>query len=430
MNFKMLHPADRIVMIMSRIYNSGMTTTSGGNISVRDDSGTVWITPSGKDKASLRREDIVQILPDGSVRGEFAPSSEYHFHLSIYMCRPDINSVIHAHPASLCSFSVLHKAPDTSLIPDAASICGDVAVAGYAVPGSSELGDIIADKFSKDHRSVILSNHGVVVGGSDLYEAFNILETLDYCAKLETNAKRISGDIRKISDKHIALYRLRTSDVLEDYEPDDMGTEGLESSREMCRLISRANSRGLFSCTSGTFSSKLSDGTVLVTPYAVDRKYISPSDLVRVSDGKKEKGKSPSRSVVLHDMIYSCDPGIKSIIIARPPKIMAFAVTDADFPAETMPESVFLLRHVKKYPFGSSFMQPGMLSKEINSESPVCIIENDCVIVCGKTPLQAYDRLEVLESTASAIIEARSIGGEIHSFGKNEIELIERSMSL
>ena len=71
-----------------------------------------------------------------------------------------------------------------------------------------------------------------------------------------------------------------------------------------------------------------------------------------------------------------------------------------------------------------------MLSREINSDSPVCIIENDCVIVCGKTPLQAYDRLEVLESTASAIIEARSIGGEIHSFGRNEIELIERSMSL
>ena len=32
-----------------------MTTTSGGNLSIRDDNGDVWITPSGIDKGSLTR---------------------------------------------------------------------------------------------------------------------------------------------------------------------------------------------------------------------------------------------------------------------------------------------------------------------------------------------------------------------------------------
>ena len=69
MNFDMLHPADQIVMIMNRIYYYGMTTTTGGNLSIRDSEGTVWISPSGVDKGSLRREDIMQIKPDGTIVG-------------------------------------------------------------------------------------------------------------------------------------------------------------------------------------------------------------------------------------------------------------------------------------------------------------------------------------------------------------------------
>lgn len=52
MKFDLLHPADQIVMIMKRIYDGGMTTTSGGNLSIRDDNGDVWITPGGIDKGS------------------------------------------------------------------------------------------------------------------------------------------------------------------------------------------------------------------------------------------------------------------------------------------------------------------------------------------------------------------------------------------
>ena len=45
MNFSMLHPADQIVMIMNRLYYYGMTTTTGGNLSIKDSDGVVWISP-------------------------------------------------------------------------------------------------------------------------------------------------------------------------------------------------------------------------------------------------------------------------------------------------------------------------------------------------------------------------------------------------
>ena len=47
MKFELLHPADQIVMMMQRIYGGGLTTMSGGNLSILDSDGDIWITPSG-----------------------------------------------------------------------------------------------------------------------------------------------------------------------------------------------------------------------------------------------------------------------------------------------------------------------------------------------------------------------------------------------
>ena len=66
---ELTHPRDEIVRTMERIYRYRMTTTSGGNLSIRDDDGSVWITPARVDKGSLRREDVVRVRPDGIGRG-------------------------------------------------------------------------------------------------------------------------------------------------------------------------------------------------------------------------------------------------------------------------------------------------------------------------------------------------------------------------
>ena len=67
------HPRDEIVRAMERIYRYRMTTTSGGNLSIRDESGDVWITPARVDKGSLRREDVVRVRSDGGALPQTAP---------------------------------------------------------------------------------------------------------------------------------------------------------------------------------------------------------------------------------------------------------------------------------------------------------------------------------------------------------------------
>jgi L-fuculose-phosphate aldolase len=46
MSFQLLHPRDQLVATMQRIYAHDMTTTSGGNISIRDENDDMWITPA------------------------------------------------------------------------------------------------------------------------------------------------------------------------------------------------------------------------------------------------------------------------------------------------------------------------------------------------------------------------------------------------
>ena len=120
------------------IYKHEMTTTSGGNVSVRDENGDVWITPARVDKGTLRRQDIVRIDASGQCEGLHPPSSENPFHLSVYEARPDLRAVIHAHPGALVSFSICGQAPNTRVFPEAWHVCGEVAFAPVCTPGQQQ----------------------------------------------------------------------------------------------------------------------------------------------------------------------------------------------------------------------------------------------------------------------------------------------------
>lgn len=425
-----MHPADRIVTIMNRLYNYGMTTTSGGNLSVCDSDGTVWISPAGVDKGSLRREDIMQIKSDGTIVGPHKPSSEYPFHLAIYKARPDLKAVLHAHPPALVAFSVIRKIPNTALTPDAKFICGDIRMAKYALPGSKLLGENIAAEFAAGASTVMLENHGVVIGAPDLFKAFMAFETLEYCARLEINARSLGKVPHSLSEKHMAVYKLKVHPDMKQFVRHTRTSEELETRREMCELIHRAYENQLFTSSQGTFSKRLSDGSFIITPYAMDRKYLDPSDLVLIEENRCELGKNPSRSVNLHTAIYQKHPEINSIICAHPPHIMAFAITDEEFDARLIPESYILLKNVRKFPFGSSFMQPELLANEISIKNPVCIIENDCVIVCGTSLLNAFDRLEVMEYSAKSVIDSTKLGQPVVKISSDDVRDIEIAFKL
>jgi len=375
-------------MIMERIYGYGMTTTSGGNLSIKDENGDIWITPGGIDKGALTRKDIIRVKPDGTIIGDHKPSSEFPFHQLAYKSRPDFKAVLHAHPPALVAFSIVRRIPDINLVPNIHNVCGKVGMAEYGLPGSVELAEKIALELKKGFNTVILENHGIVVGGKNLFDAFMSFETLDFCARLEIDARTIGTPIALTKDG-MELSKNKHDISMEEFIPSSFNSEEREHRRVMCELIHRAYDQKLFTSTEGTFSRKLGENSFLITPYNVDRKYIQPEDIVRIDNGQKEALKTPSRSVMLHKAIYEKHPHINSVIIAHAPNIMAFAVTDVDFDSRTIPESYILLRNIPKVAYGTVFMENQKLAERFIPSVPIVLVKNDCIIATGNSLLNA-----------------------------------------
>ena len=424
MNFEMLHPADRIVMMMNRIYYHNMTTALGVNISVRDAEGTVWISPGGVDKGNLRREDIMQIKADGSIVGIHRPSAEYPFHLAIYKKRPDIRAVLHAHPPTMIAGNLLNLPPDLTLIPRLETHALQVSEVSYEIPGSSALGDKISMEFSRGANAVILERHGVVLGAPTLFEAFESFETLYVCSRIHRNAKAIGGTVRSIADEDIGQTSVFG---MESFIPLTHSSEELDARRELCEFIARAYEKQFITSSCGSFSCRLSDGSVLITPKSKDRQNLNPEDLVLIVNGKTESGKIPDATLNRHMAIYENDPRIGSMIEAMPKFSMAFAVTEKDLDLRLLPETYIALRNVRKYPWGSD---EKTVSRDITVKTPVAMIENDCVLATGMSLLKAFDNLEMLENSAKILTDAFIFGETPSGIDAEAFRELERAFNL
>lgn len=428
MNIQYIHPADQLVMFMQRIYDKGLTTTSGGNLSIKDGEGNVWITPGSVDKGTLTRADIICVKPDGTIIGPHNPSCELPFHQSVYRMRPDLNAVLHAHPAALVAFSIVRKCPNLDLVPSVRKVCDDIQIAKYDVPGSDALGKNIGEVFASGCDIAILENHGVCIGAKDMFTAFQRFETLNYTATLEGLAKKV-GKIRSLPADAYRISNTNYHNKMDDFVPNSRTSEELAARRDMITLIRRSYKMGLFTATHGTYSVRLADGSFLITPFNFDRAYLEEDDLVRVKAGMKEQGKIPSRAVRFHEAIYQKQPEIKAILQAHPVHSMAFAVTDATFDARTIPESYIQLRDVRKVPYDDIYVNPDVPASQLSPASPAMMVENSCVIVTGGSLLQAFDRLEVMEATANSIILSKEIGDIVH-ITEDEVEDLKVAFNL
>ncbi len=404
-----MHPREQIVTIMRRVYGYGMTTTSGGNLSILDDSGDIWITPGGIDKGGLVESDIIRMRGDTVVEGIHKPSSEYPFHRAIYAARRDIRAVLHAHPAALVAFSLVRRIPDTSIIPQARAVCGTVGWAPYAIPGSEELGRNLAGAFAQGFDTVLLENHGVATGGRDLLEAFQRFETLDFCARTLINAS-VLGPARGLSPEQIALAEQGKNQRLPEIEPASRSSQELSLRRELRDLVHRAYRQRLMTSTEGTVSARVDADSFLISPFGVDRMDIDSSDFVLIRGGKRERGSLPSRAVVLHNEIYAATPGVNAVVSAQAPASTAFSVTSTRLDSAIIPESFVTLRTIPLHAFGRQYTDEKSLAREITQRAPVALLANDAVLTTGESLTQAFDRLEVTEFSARAILSAMKIG--------------------
>lgn len=155
----------------------GLNRGTSGNVSVRDGDGFL-ITPTGLPYDSLTPGDLPRMALDGTWQGDRKPSSEWRFHRDLYVARPDIGAVLHAHSPFAVSLACLRRdiPPFHYMI---ARFGGEtIRCADYAIFGSAAL-SAAAMAAMENRKGCLLANHGLLVAGRDLAEAFTLAVELE-----------------------------------------------------------------------------------------------------------------------------------------------------------------------------------------------------------------------------------------------------------
>jgi L-fuculose-phosphate aldolase len=193
-NTKYRKERKEVASFMRRLYSRGLTTTSGGNVSLRMNDDIIAITPSATDKGRMKWKEVgvINILGE-NLTPELKPSIESEMHLSIYRKNNKIKAIVHAHPVFASSFTAMKCKINTNLTAEAYAILGEPLMVQYALMGTMELADLVAENILKSDI-LMLENHGVLATGTNLLQAFDKIEVLENAAKMtlivETTKKK------------------------------------------------------------------------------------------------------------------------------------------------------------------------------------------------------------------------------------------------
>lgn len=186
----------------------GYTPGVSGNISARYGENVV-ITSSGSANGYLEDSEFSVIDFDGNyVSGNPKPSSEKFLHLEFYKKRADINYIMHVHSPYLTAFAASGVALEDAISPEIVYCFSKIPLAKYALPGSNELVEKTAIYF-EDYDIVLLGNHGVIVGGATMKQAYLNLELVEEYAKTIICAKILGGAKILPEDEVKKIYSLK-----------------------------------------------------------------------------------------------------------------------------------------------------------------------------------------------------------------------------
>ena len=214
----------QICEIGKRIYNKGMVASNDGNISVKISDNEFLCTPTGVSKGFMTPEYICKVDANGNViqaNPGFKPSSEIKMHMRVYRERPDVKSVVHAHPMYATSFAIAGIPLTEPIMPEAVIALGCVPIAEYGTPSTEEIPDAVS-KYVQHFDAVLLANHGALTFSDSLLNAYHKMESVEFYAQLLYQAKMLGG-AQPLSDSQVQrLYEIRRAFGLKGKHPADV----------------------------------------------------------------------------------------------------------------------------------------------------------------------------------------------------------------
>ncbi len=208
-----MHPEERfradIVEVGRRLHARSYVASNDGNISIRVDNDRLLTTPKGVSKGFMTPDMMVVTDLEGTkVAGDRDPSSELPMHLAVYHNRPDVKSVVHAHPPTATGFAVAGIPLDRAVLAEVVTTLGSIPIAEYGTPSTPELAEAVR-KFIKAHDGLLLANHGALTIAGDVFAAYYKMETIEHFARISVVARLLGGERMLSREEVMRLQDLR-----------------------------------------------------------------------------------------------------------------------------------------------------------------------------------------------------------------------------
>jgi len=198
---------EELVQVVNELYATGLITATGGNVSVRiPGTEQVLITPSQLFKGDLRPGVLVRIDMEGHALDPdaLAPSSEWPMHCAVYRARPNVEAIVHAHApqATILGLSGLPFLP----ISTESAFLGDVPRVPFILPGTKELAQAVVEALGSG-AAVLMQNHGLMVAGSSLRRAANLVEVVERTAEVILGCYAVGKEPPTLPENVVATLR-------------------------------------------------------------------------------------------------------------------------------------------------------------------------------------------------------------------------------
>ena len=188
MSGKLEGEREHVAQVARRLAADGLVTGTAGNVSARAGE-LVAVTPTGARLETITAEEVAVVDLDGEqVEGELAPTSELGLHLGVYR-RYEADAVVHMHaPFATALACVLDELPVIHY--QMLVLGGAVRVAPYATFGTPELAELTLEAL-EGRNAALMANHGAIAYGSDLDQAMEHAELLEWACRLYWRAAAV-----------------------------------------------------------------------------------------------------------------------------------------------------------------------------------------------------------------------------------------------
>lgn len=197
----------------------GLTYGTSGNVSVRRDSSSLFVSPTGMAYEALEPDDVPLVTLDGQWFGRRRPSSEWRFHRDIMAARPEAGAIVHAHSRHATALACTGRGIPAFHYMVAAAGGEDIRCAPYHTFGTQGLSDAALTAL-EGRKACLLAHHGIIAMGSNLAAALKLAEEVEslaaqYCAALALgNVRELdAAEMRRVVEKFRTYGRQDVADA-------------------------------------------------------------------------------------------------------------------------------------------------------------------------------------------------------------------------